>query len=273
MTEQSTVEATPEQTEQKPVTPSDPMLAMLQQTLVGQIEQANTLVATINANTTDKGKLVHDIRTDENTTDNKVREFQEWLAKAEEAIEKKRAEVDAHIVENLMPKGEDVDVEALKTQHKTLRDGIRAAQAFAKSLPNYKDEEFVLPDVSNLRGGSSSGSGDGGKRPRLNSIWIGTNEGDLTLISKPVEDKKKGVTRDVSNFTLAAGHIGKVVGEKIEVKDLQAAAFSAAKTDDLSTLSGRVFDYYFEAGKDDKRKNFLVRVEPKNTDDSSTDSE
>src|SRR5689334_20051335 len=132
MTETATAEQTTEQTQQTPVTPSDPMLAMLQQTLVGQIEQANSLVQTINANTTDKGKLVHDIRTDENTTDAKVREFQEWLAKAEEAIERKRAEVDEHITANLMPKSEEVDVEALKTQHKTLRDGIKAAQAFAK---------------------------------------------------------------------------------------------------------------------------------------------
>jgi hypothetical protein len=255
MTEQTAVE-----TVTAPVTPSDPMVAMVQQTVSGQIEQANALVQKINANTTDKGKLVHDIRTDENVTDERVRAFQAWFNKAEAEIERRVSEVDEYIKANLLPASEDVDVDALKTQHKALKDSIRAALTFVQTVPGYNADEFSVPDLANLRGGTSGGTGTGGKRPRLNRIWV---NGDL--ISKTVKDAKSGDDVDVSNFTLAAAHIGKLAKTKVEVKDLQQAAFSAAGTDDLSTLNGRVFEYTFEAGDGENRVNVDVKVEPKNT--------
>jgi uncharacterized protein YdcH (DUF465 family) len=248
------------QTEQTtPVTPSDPMVAMVQKTVSGQIEQANALVQKINANTTDKGKLVHDIRTDESVSDETVRKFQEWFAKAEAEIERRVSEVDSYITANLLPASEDVDVDALKAQHKSLKDSIKAALTFVQTVPGYNAEEFSVPDLANLRGGTSAGTGTGGKRPRLNRIWV---NGDL--ISKAVKDKD-GNDVDVSNFTLAAAAIGKLAKAKVEVKDLQQAAFGAAGTDDLSTLNGRVFEYAFEAGEGENRVNVNVKVEPKNT--------
>jgi hypothetical protein len=256
MSEQSTVETTtPEQAQE--TKPLDPMVKMVQDTVTTQIEQANALVQKINANTTDKGKLVHDIRTDENSTDEEVKAFQAWFEQAQAAIEARVAKIDEHIKANLLPKSEDFDVEAAKAQHKSLKESVKAALTFVSGLPAYDAESFKVPDLANLRGGTSAGTGTGGKRPRLNQIWV-----DGVLISKPTKNAK-GEDVTVSNFTLAAAHIAKAVGTKVEVKDLQAAAFSAAGTDDLSTLGGKVFDYYFEAGTDDKRKNFKISVEPK----------
>jgi hypothetical protein len=255
MTEQTATE-----TVTAPVTPSDPMVAMVQQTVSSQIEQANSLVRTINANTTDKGKLVHDIRTDESVSDETVKAFQDWFAKAEAEIERRVTAVDEYIKANLLPATEEVDVDALKAQHKTLKDSIKAALTFVQTVPGYKAEEFNVPDLANLRGGTSAGTGTGGKRPRLNRIWV---NGDL--IFKTVKDSKTQEDVDVSNFTLAAAAIGKLAKTKVEVKDLQQAAFGAAGTDDLSTLNGRVFEYNFEAGEGDNRVNVAVKVEPKNT--------
>jgi hypothetical protein len=258
MTEQIAPEAT---TEAKPL---DPMVKMVQDTVTAQIEQANGLVQQINAATTDKGKLVHDIRTDPNSTDEEVKAFQAWFEQAQAAIEARVAKVDEHIKANLMPKSEDVDVEALKAQHKSLKESVKAALTFVSGLPAYDADSFKVPDLANLRGGTSAGTGTGGKRPRLNRIWV-----DGTLIEKK-STNAKGEEVMVSNFTLAAAHIAKVVGAKVEVKDLQAAAFSAAGTDDLSTVGGKVFDYYFEAGTDEKRKNFKIEVEPKGDTDAET---
>lgn len=263
-----------ENTEQAPeAKPMDPMVQMVQTTVTEQVNKANALVKTINENTTDKGKLVHDIRTDENSTDEQVREFQKWFAQAEAAIAQKVAAIDEHIKANLLPKSEEVDVEALKVQHKALKDSVKAALTFVQSIPAYDPETFKVPDLANLRGGTSTGTGQGGKRPRLNRIWVNLDgsEGVGTLISKDTKNAK-GEDVTVSNFTLAAAAIGKATKSKVEVKDLQAAAFAAAKTDDLSTLGGKLFDYYFEAGTDANRKNVKVTVEPKGDDDTSDDS-
>jgi hypothetical protein len=270
MSEQTAVAENAPAPEAKPV---DPMVQMVMTTVTEQVNKANALVKTINENTTDKGKLVHDIRTDENVTDDKVREFQKWFAQAEAAIAKRVSEIDEHIKANLLPKSEDVDVEALKVQHKALKDSVKAALTFVQSIPAYDPETFKVPDLANLRGGTSAGTGQGGKRPRLNRIWVNLDgsEGNGTLISKDTKNAK-GEDVTVSNFTLAAAHIGKATKSKVEVKDLQAAAFAAAKTDDLSTLGGSVFDYYFEAGTDANRKNVKVTVEPKGDEDSSDDS-
>lgn len=262
-------QATPE----TPAEPLNPMVEMVRVTVTDQIEKANALVKTINENTTDKGKLVHDIRTDENSTDEKVKEFQAWFQQAEAAIAKKVAEIDGYILSNLMPKSEPVDVEALKTQHKALKDSIKAALTFVQSVPGYNADSFKVPDLANLRGGTSSGTGQGGKRPRLNRIWVNVDgsKGEGTLISKATKNAK-GEDVEVSNFTLAAAAIGKATKSKVEVKDLQAAAFAAAKTDDLSTLGGQVFEYFFEAGEKENRKNVKVTVEPKGDSDTSDDS-
>lgn len=251
-----------------PVRPSNPMVALVQDQVTLQIQEANALVTKINGATTDKGKLVHDIRNDESVTDEKVRAFQEWHEKASAAINAKVAEIDEYIKANLLPKSEDVDVDALKAQHKTLKDGVKAALTFVQTVPGFNAEEFKVPDLANLRGGTSAGTGQGGKRPRLNKIWVND-----TLIEKASKNAKNEDVM-VSNFTLAAAAIGKLAKTKVETKDLQRAAFEAAGTDDLSTVGGKVFEFYFEAGTGDDRVNVKVAVEPKgDTDDSADEAE
>lgn len=247
---------------------ANPMVEMVAQTVADQTAKANALVEQINANTTDKGKLVHDIRNSPETNDPEVKAFQEWAEKAEAEINRRRALVDEHITKNLLPATADFDVDAAKAQYKELKSTIQAAHKFVETVPGYSADDFQVPELKNLRGGSSAGTGEGGKRPRLNRIWI-----DGQVIEKSRETDDGTVT--VSNFTLAAAALSKRTGTKVQVRDLQAAAFAAAGTDDLSTLGGTVFDYYFEAGEGDKRINAHIEVEPKNTGETveSVDSD
>lgn len=250
----------------QPAAPANPMLEMVRTTVTDQITQANSLVTRINSATTDKGKLVHDLRS--TSDDPRVVSFREWFEMATAEIERRTAAVDEIIKAELMPASEDFNVEEAKEQYKALRDSVKAALTFVQTVGGYDAESFKVPDLQNLRGGSSGGTGQGGKRPRLNRIWVGDD-----LISKTVKDPKSQEEREVSNFTLAAQHISKAVGAKVEVKDLQQAAFGAAGTDDLSTLGGKVFEYYFEAGEGDKRQNFKISVEPKNPTDGDSSAE
>lgn len=232
------------------------MLDMVRQTIAKQTEQANGLVEKISAATSDTGKLVHEIRTDENVTDETVKAFQDWYDKANAAIEAKVAEIDAYIKANLLPSQNlsETDVEALKEQYRELKSGIKSAMGFVATLPGYDPEKFDVPELKNLRGGTSGGnSGEGGKRPRLAAIWVND-----TLIEKVTTNPKTGEDVHTSNFTLAAQAISKDSKSKVEVKDLQAAAFEAAKTDDLSTLAGTVFDFVYSSGE----KNYKVKVQP-----------
>jgi hypothetical protein len=244
------------------------MISMVQQTVAAQTEQANAIVQQITAATQDSGKLVHDVRTDESATDENVKAFQEWYEKANAAIEAKVAEINAYIKANLLPEsGANVDVDALKEEYKTLRQSIKTATAFVATLPGYSADDFKVPELKNLRGGTSGTTGSGGKRPRLESIWVNGK-----LIEKVTQDKQ-GNDVHTSNFTLAAAEISKAAKSKVEVKDLQAAAFEAAGTDDLSTLAGTVFEFSFSAGEGENAQNFDVTVQPKNPEAAADTAE
>lgn len=237
------------------------MLTMVQQTVTQQIEEINNKVDQINAATQDKGKVLHDIRTNPETDDEQIKAHQEWVEKAQAAIEDAIKRANEYIQSKyLSAEAQNVDVDALKEEVKELRSGVKSALTFVATLPGYDAEKFTVPEMKNLRGGTSGATGTGGKRPRLAGVWVNNN-----LVEKVTQDKQ-GNDVHTSNFTLAAAYISKDAKVKVEVKDLQAAAFEAAKTDDLSTLAGQMIEFAYTAGE----KSYDVRVLPKSPDDSTT---
>lgn len=215
---------------------------------------ANEIAAKISANTTDEGKLVHEHRVATDSTDEQVVAFQEWFEKANALIETKVAEINAYIKANLLQtSSEPVDLDALREQYKA---AVVEAKTGAKFLATLSDApaDYTPPAITSLRGGTvGSGNATGQKRPRVERIWIDGN------VVESEATNKAGETRTVSNFTLAAAALSKVSGAKVEVKDLQAAAFSAAGTDDLNSLNGEVFEFSHSSGD----KNYAVKVQPK----------
>lgn len=240
------------------------MLTMVRTALAEQIASANEDATAIAAATTDRAKLIHDYLTDENTTDPQVKAFQEFLEKAQAAIEEQTAKANAH-AESKVPGGSPEEVDKRKETYKGKVDQIKAARKFAATIPGYSEEEFNkdLPELKNLRGSTAGKGGTGGKRPRLNSVEYRTSaKGEWVEVWADREDKDGNKVR-VANFTVLAAALNKAVDKgSVTVKDLQAAAFDAAGTDDLNTLDGKPFEFAVTVGE----TNVFVKVAPKHKD-------
>lgn len=239
------------------------ILTMVVATLTDATQKANKVAEEILAATTDRTKMVHEIRTAENSDDEKIAAFQKWYEAANAKIEEQVAAIDEYIKsEKLGASLDETALNAKREQYKELKTQVTSAVNFAKTVPGFTEETLKeVPELKSLRGGTSGG-GTGGKRPRVERISFSQNsEGPWTEVDK---DGK-------TNFTLLAQRLSKDVGSKVEVKDLQAAAFEAAGTDDLSSLDGKVFTFAHSVGEGDKAKNYFVKVQPAVKSDEAKD--
>lgn len=228
-------------------------------TLTETTNTANEIVRKLNAKG-DVGKMVHEIRNDtDNPRDEQIAKFQEFAAAITQRLLDAENAIDAHIKENYLSTDEVIDEAALKENYKTLRKQISDTLGFADLAPGVDKEAVTaaVPALLNLRGtAAGAGTGTGGKRPRIECIWI-----DRKAIGKETE-RPDGTKYMASNFTVAGQFLTKASGQKVDAKALQAAAFAAAQTDDLSELDGTVFEFHFECGEGDRRINPLITVQP-----------
>lgn len=261
-----TVEATETETETVETVQStgDPMRDAIIQSIVSLTEQANASVAEISAHTTDVTKVVHDYLTDENTTDEKIKKFQAWKEELLAKLEQEESKAYEYAKEKVAAAQDDsFDVEAAKKSHKELAEKVKTARKFyLTTLPGTSEDDLKgVPDLKTLRGGTAGG-GTGSKRPRVNSISIRQSESEnWTEVSKQGKNAK-GEEVTVTNFTVLAQELSKIGKTKVEPKDVQAAAFEAAGTDDLNSLDGKVFEFAYSAGE----KNVFVKIQPKTKD-------
>lgn len=235
------------------------MLTMLATGLTTQTEQANGLQEKISAATSDRTKLVHDHLTDENTEDEKILAYQEFVEKANAEIEAQTEAARAYVMEKYLPEVDDSAIEAQKTEYASLVAQIKAARKFAATIPGFTEDDLKdVPVLKTLRGGTAGG-GTGSKRPRLQRVSYRTATNQPWVAVETERDGKDGTKVTVTNFSLLATTFKDVFKQKVEVKDIQAAAFDAAGTDDLSTLNGNVFDFAMSVGE----KTVYVQVQPK----------
>lgn len=225
-------------------------------------EKAETLATKIGAATTDREKLVHDyLNPDEGTepVDETIAAHLKWREKAMAAIEEADDKAREHIRSNYL---EDVDenaVNALKVEYTEQADAYKAARKFFLTLPGATEDDLSeVKPLKTLRGGTAKG-GSGSKRPRLQRIAYRTSTSEpWTEMSKETENAK-GETVTTSSFSVAAAALKSKFGTKVEVKDLQAAAFEAAGTDDLSTKGGEVFEFATSVGD----QTVFIQIQPK----------
>lgn len=246
-------------------------------TLVTLVTEANEAAKKHSAATVDTKSLIHEILFDNETTDETILKFRAWHEQANAAILAEESKA-AEYAQGTMPKGEEVDTEALKASYTEKKSQVTAAIKLLKTLPGFTEEWLKdVPELKTLRGGTAgTGSGTGGKRPRIANLWIGDAAGNN--FQRVYEVKGEGdKATEVSNFTLLAKFLSakERANTKVEVKDIQAAAFAAAGTDDLKSLDGKVFEFSFSAGKAGEEKNYMVRVAPSvpdSADDEATET-
>lgn len=248
-------------------------------TLKENAETANRLADSVSANTVDKGKLVFELRNDENSEHEQIRAYQAFKEDLDNRIEAATRKIDEWITQNLVQtQSEGVDVDALKAEFKEARKQYATTLAFFSQAVGDDEKvkallsEAEVPEVKNLRGGTSSAGASGIKRPRVERIWVNGSE---VRGSKEVTRKDGSKeTVDYTNFTLAAQTLAGLTkpAAKVSPKDLHEAAFAAAKTDDLNSLNGQPVDFDFTV-KNSEGATVLakVRVQPK--DPNAADSE
>lgn len=214
-----------------------------------KIAAANKVAETVQANTVDENKLVHEIRDNRETTDENLKKFHAYIDRLDDERFKAVEKVDAYIRDNLMPKrDENVDIDALKKSHDEARKAAKRALDFLRDQFS-SDEEFEkfcqennIPALKSVRGGTT-GTGAGTPRPRIVGGYIDGED----------------VSKDGNvNFTILAAALAKKSGQDVEVRDLQSAAFEAAGTTDLKSLNGRGFEYSYTVGD----KNYMIKIVP-----------
>lgn len=200
--------------------------------------KANAIAERVQKSRVNVNKVVHEIVKDEDTTDAKIKAYQERMAKANEQIEKWTAEIVEYAKENLVSASamSDEEFEAAKAEYAELKKSVKSTLSLAANLPGFSDETFKdVPPLQTLSGGTSTGA-TGTKRPRLAEITV---NGEPAFTVKGEGDaQSKAYT-----FTAAASVISKASGVKVQPSDLSAAAFAAAGTDDLSTVHAVEFNY------------------------------
>ena len=234
-------------------------------TIVEQTNAANTVQTQIAAATTDRTKAVHDALSDPDTDVPYVKEYQSWEEKALAKIEENRAKVAAQYEAEYLKTLTDEEVTALKEEHKSKVAAVKAAVAYAKLAlgDQVSDEEFAaLPSLKTARGKTAGQGGTGGKRPRVNAIAFRTASDSTWTEASEQRTNKDGEDVTVTNFTVLSHALRAAFDTKVEVKDLQAAAFEAAGTDDLNTLNGKVIEFAYTVGE----TNVFIKVQPKSPD-------
>lgn len=235
------------------------VIKMVQGMIKGYADERNEIMTEIGTLTGDRTKLVHDYRTDPDTEDEEIKAYQEWEEQAHAELEAQRAAMDAKITAKYLPEIDEEDVKAKQAKADELLKSYKAAIKFAETVPGFdKDKDLAdIPALVNAKGGTA-GSGTGSKRPRLQRVAYRLAASDPWTEVKEVKEVK-GENVDVTNFSLLATTLRDAKVGKVEVKALQEAAFAEAKTDDLSTLGGTVFDFAVDVGD----KTVFVQVQPK----------
>lgn len=208
--------------------------------LVDLTTQANGIAEQVQKSRVNVNKVVHELVKDEDTTDAKVKAYQERMAKANEQIEKWTAEIVEYAKAELVSASamSDEEFEAAKASYSDLKKSVKSTLSLAANLPGYSAETFAdVPALQTLSGGTAGAGATGTKRPRLAEITV-DGVPAFTVKNEGKDDESKAHT-----FTAAAAVISKASGVKVQPSDLSAAAFAAAGTDDLSSVHAVEFNY------------------------------
>lgn len=249
------------------------ILEVMRDLVSTNLNEANAIVEEVGKSRVNVGKVVHEIRKDDKTSDAKVKAFQVWLEKASAAINEKTAEIDTHIKEHLVTQSvmDDETFEAKKVAYKQLKSNIHDAQKLAKGQPGYTETLFAeLPALLSLSTGKETGSGAGStgtKRPRLTDLTINGE----SIFSEKKNEKDGTVTRSYT-FTAGALWISKDSSVKVTASDLSSAAFETVGSDNLSDATSVEYEFSVTDKKDVTHKYSIVAI-PSQTEDDDNNTE
>lgn len=157
--------------------------------------------------------------------------YQELIGEAEALL----AEID----QSNMPKVKQPSAEELAAAQASLESVTAQAKGGIKMLVlGYGPAaQGYAPEVFKSSRGAKSGQGTGAKRPRLQTISVATMDTNEVVLNLPEGDTK-------ATFSNVAKWINDTLeGVTVETSQLQDAAFAEAGTKDLSTVSGKTYEF------------------------------
>lgn len=202
-----------------------------------------------------QGSVAKDIKdARENSDDETVVKFREWLELALAKINEETEKVNKHIVDSGIVAGvetmSDEEVTAAKAEHKTHKDEGNEAWNAAETVAKILGETMpAKPEVLNLSGKASKGgqgTGTGGRRLRFAKVTVNGEE--------------------VKNLAAVAQKIKAKTKENVTATDLQKALFETVGTDDMSKINDTTFGWT-STDAEKVTHTFEIVVYPKHDDD------
>ncbi len=170
--------------------------------LTSLITEANEAARVVKSAANQKAVVADLIET---ADDPKVAEFRDFMDKASAAILKAEQEIELYVKENLMPKGDENDVEAATNTYKEKRAAIKGFTETMKVLDPNGEALKDLPELMSLGRGGNAGQ-TGVKRPRVNEIHIKPATASATEYAevKATQKKDDGTVKEVVSFSVLA---------------------------------------------------------------------
>lgn len=196
-----------EQTAQAPVQPTmvDPWEQAKQATvaiLTQLISEANEAARVVKASANQKAVIADVIETSDDET---IASYREKLEQAQNAMLQWENQITEYVKANLLPKGEENDVESATATYKEKAAAIKGFVGTMKTLNGGEEALKSLPELSSL--GRGGGSATGVKRPRISELFIKPATASADSYSEVYAEQKNPKTQEVrrvSNFSVLA---------------------------------------------------------------------
>jgi hypothetical protein len=190
------------------------------------VQKANEIAQRVAASKGDSAKSVKEWRETSDTPEAVA--YREWYEKAQAAILARQDEVNALAAKALGIKSLSEDeVKALEEEYKPFATEAKTAKGLITNMSDLlKTEAPDLPELLRFKSGKPAGSTGGAtgiRRPRFDKVEV------------------NGVA--VKNLSEVSALIKKETGVSVSAKDLQAALFERAGTDDMDKFSDTEIGY------------------------------
>ena len=216
-------------------------------------EKANALAEKVSKSTGSIAKDVKEAR--ENSEDETVAKFREWLEKAQQKINAEIEKINAYIVDNKIVNADvmsDEEVAAAKEEWKAYTKAAKEAWGAAETVAGIVNAEMpAKPEVLTFSGKASSASGStgsGGRRLRFARVEVNGEE--------------------VKNLSAVSQKIKSDSGKSVSAADLQAALFQSAGTEDVAKIGDHTFGWS-ETDADGNTHKYDITVYARKSEDAA----
>jgi len=236
-----------------------PFIAGAQATIVTETEAANALAEKL-IHTDNAFKAIYEVRDETVTADENINKYRIYVADLEAKMEAAAKQIEDYIVAQGLVDTAPIDKDAVTAEYKAIAARVKGMVTVLSTIPGGSEVLPQLPELKSIPGTRTGRAGAGAGTPKLRLASITC---DGTDVYQDVTDAKTSEVKRTVTLSILAAKLSKENSVKVEPKDLIAALFAAAGTQDMSTLAGKPVEFFFEVtSKDGVSKNYALTVTP-----------